>query len=165
MRCPTPCGRTSRCPSTCLSTSSTSSTRRRSWTERSPWWSREDLMCTGTQFKWTSNTSLWKHMGPCTIRAFASVHFVLQPTTFLLYPFKMSSRLAIRCWFGEAEVRVCVCLAHFWEHYVLLAVCRTFYCKCMQTCWETSQSCYVTAVESEPYTFFHSPHSRHHMLT
>lgn len=47
MRCPTTCGRMCRCHSTCPSTSSTSSTLRRSWKEKSPWWSKGDLMCIG----------------------------------------------------------------------------------------------------------------------
>lgn len=46
---PTPCGRMCRCRFTCLSTSFTSSTLRRSCRERSPWWSREGPMCTGTR--------------------------------------------------------------------------------------------------------------------
>lgn len=46
---PTPCGRMCRCRFTCRSTSFTSSTLRRSCRERSPWWSREGPMCTGTR--------------------------------------------------------------------------------------------------------------------
>lgn len=47
MSSPTPCGGTSLFPSSWRCTSSMSSTPKRYWREKSPWWIREDRMFTG----------------------------------------------------------------------------------------------------------------------
>lgn len=68
MSCPTPCGRTSQCPSSCQSTSSTSWTLWRSWMERSPWCRREGPTCTGTQLSHHSQNRL-QIMTDCRVAA------------------------------------------------------------------------------------------------
>lgn len=117
----TPCGRTSPCRSSCPSTSSTSSTPKRFWKERSPWWSREARMFTGT----------------LTHSHFLSAHFVLRPVNvsqdafparllclcWLQSEFRRSlTGLDVSCCFVEAESSLQL-KESFWEHYVPFSVC------------------------------------------